>query len=586
MPRRGRKGHAAPVKGGWGVLPHGMGVSLTAGSQDVQSLIPTPSIAEPSSQAESHSISEPLSYVDLTPATAVTTPEKVPSGVAENTLLVTPSTQLDIAEDDTTSQNIKRKITIKIKVPKQVDIDEILESNGDLAPEPKTAEEKCKTENIETAVAQNTGRQLRPRKLKLESGVPKISADSCGSAVVEQIAGEQSDKGAPRKRKRGSQPSPTTADEGLDPDTSLPKPKKVKSQVVKTGEGHLKSIAKKTKDNQYGLMPPGESPFPQWLAPSVEQCEEVHSFLTKIHGEVKAPQAISTPSLEVMGCGEVPSVLDGLLRTLLSGATRIEHIDMTLIPLAEKYGVSKEGVGKESINWNNVRLGSYKDLVDAIHSGGLANIKAKHIKAILDTVYQENTERHKACLEIKADTPAGKETNEQKDTETQATNRDDLSLEHLRGLSKHEILKELTKYPGIGVKTAACVILFCFQIPCIAVDTHVYRFSKWLGWVPKNANVTDVFSHLEVHCPDHLKYGLHQLFIRHGQRCGKCSSSTAEGTADWDMLPECPLESLLDRYDKKQSKAKSKPAKKGKQKDEEQDKNQNQEKLEESMDES
>ncbi|KAI1654685.1 DNA glycosylase [Daldinia decipiens] len=585
MPKR-RKGRAAPVKGGWDVLPHGMGVSLTAESQEVKSRIPTPPITQSPSSAESHSVGELLSFVDSTSATAAATPEKAASEVTEKTPLATRSTQLYIAEDDTAPQSTRRKIIIKIKVPKQVGIGEVLESNRDLPPEPKTGEEKCEAENIETAIKQDTDRQLRPRKLKSEPEVSKIEADSLDSAVVEQIPGEQSDKGAPKKRKRGLKLSPTAADEGLDPGTPFPKPKKVKSQVTKTGEGHLKSIAKKTKDNQYGLMPPGESPFPQWLAPSVEQCEEVHSFLTEMHGEVKPPKAISAPSLEVMGCGEVPSVLDGLLRTLLSGATRIEHIDMTLIPLAEKYGVSKEGVGKESINWNNVRLGSYKDLVDAIHSGGLANIKAKHIKAILDTVYQENTERHKAYLETKVEALAGRETNEQKDTKTQATDQYDLSLEHLRGLSKHEILKELTKYPGIGVKTAACVILFCFQIPCIAVDTHVYRFSKWLGWVPKNANVTDVFSHLEVHCPDHLKYGLHQLFIRHGQRCGKCSSSTAEGTADWDMLPECPLESLLDRYDKKQSKAKSKPAKKIKQKDEEQDGRQDEEKKDESMDES
>ncbi|KAI0847626.1 DNA glycosylase [Daldinia vernicosa] len=581
MPKRGRKGRVAPIKGRWDILPHGMGVSLTAGSEEIQFNIPTPPIAESLSSTEPRSVGQRLSSIDSTQTTVAITPEKVISGATENPSLATQSTQLDITEDDTMPQSTRRKIVIKIKVPKQADIDEVLESNGDLAPEPKTSDEKRKTENTETDLVQKTGRQLRPRKPKLAPGVSKIDVDSHDSAVVEPIAGGQSDKGAPNKRKRGPEPSPITADEGLDPDTPLPKLKKVKSQIVETGEGYLKSIAKKTKDNQYGLMPPGESPFPQWLAPSAEQCEEVHNLLTKMHGEVKAPKAISAPSLEVMGCGEVPSVLDGLLRTLLSGATRIEHIDITLIPLAEKYGVSKEGVGKESINWNNVRLGSYKDLVDAIHSGGLANIKAKHIKAILDMVYQENAERRKACLQIKVDTLAGKDANEQKDAKIQGTDQDDLSLEHLRGLSKHEILKELTKYPGIGVKTAACVILFCFQIPCIAVDTHVYRFSKWLGWVPKNANVTDVFSHLEVHCPDHLKYGLHQLFIRHGQRCGKCSSSTAEGTADWEMLPECPLESLLDRYDKKQSKAKSKPAKKGKQKDEEQDEKQDEKRDEE-----
>ncbi|KAI8958616.1 DNA glycosylase [Daldinia sp. FL1419] len=585
MPKRDRKAHITPVKGGWDVLPHGMGVSLTARTQEVPSLVLASSTTESLSSPESHVADESSSFVDSTATTLATTPEKDSPGPVEDSLLTTQFAGLNTGKDDTTLEDTKSRILIKIKVPKQTDTEISPETSADLIAEPNPAEGKCKIEDIGTVGVQNTGRKLRPRKPKPSSEVSKLDADNYDPIVAEQ----QNTKGTSRKRKQEANANFTAAEEELDPETPLPKPKKTRSRVVKTGEGYSKSVAKKTKDNPYGLMPPGESPFPEWLAPSAEQCEEVHSFLTEMHGEVKAPKVISTPSLEVMGCGEVPSVLDGLLRTLLSGATRIEHIDMTLIPLAKKYGVSKEGVGKESINWNNVRLGSYQDLVDAIRSGGLANIKAKHIKATLDMVYQENIERHEARLgEIKTNTCSN--MNEQKDIEMQEADQDYLSLEHLRGLSKHEILKELTKYPGIGVKTAACVILFCFQMPCIAVDTHVYRFSKWLGWAPKNANETDVFSHLEVHCPDHLKYGLHQLFIRHGQRCSRCSSGTAEGTADWDTLPMCPLEGLINRYDKKQSKAKPKLPKKVKQEDEDQDeehiKEEEEEMQEEPMDES
>ncbi|KAI1801730.1 DNA glycosylase [Daldinia bambusicola] len=570
MPRRGPKARSAPIKGGWD-LPHGMGVSLIAKSQETQSPIPTPPIAESPHSTESHPMGESSSFVDLTPPTVATAPEKVTPEAAENSLSAAQSIEPSIVEDNTTPQHTKRRIIIKIKVPKKIDVDEAPQSNEKLALELKGVEEECKAKSIDAATVQYTGRQLRPRKPKLIPKILKVEGDSHDPAVLDQIAYKQIDQELSKKRKLEPKTNLALPDEGIDADSFLPKSKKTKTQAAKTSEGDSKSIAKKTKDNRYGLMPQGESPFPEWLAPSNEQCEEVHRLLTEMHGEVKAPNVISAPSLEVMGCGEVPSVLDGLLRTLLSGATRIEHIDMTLIPLAEKYGVSHEGVGKESINWNNVRLGTYQELVDALYSGGLANIKAKHIKAILDTVYKENVERREAYRQTRSDTPVKEGTNEQKDAKVQGTDLDDLSLEHLRGLSKHEILKELTKYPGIGVKTAACVILFCFQMPCIAVDTHVYRFSKWLRWVPKNASITDVFSHLEVHCPDHLKYGLHQLFIRHGQRCGKCSSSTAEGTADWDLLPECPLEGLLDRYDKKQSKSKSKLAKETKLKDEEED---------------
>ena len=121
-----------------------------------------------------------------------------------------------------------------------------------------------------------------------------------------------------------------------------------------------------------------------------------------------------------------------------------------------------------------------------------------------------------------------------------------LSLNHLHSLSSEDAMIELTKYPGIGPKTAACVVLFCLQRPCFAVDTHIFRLCKWLGWVPATGvNEVTAFNHLEVRIPDHLKYSLHQLFIRHGKDCPRCRAITGQGAAGWD--DGCVIDHLVTR---------------------------------------
>jgi hypothetical protein len=82
--------------------------------------------------------------------------------------------------------------------------------------------------------------------------------------------------------------------------------------------------------------------------------------------------------------------------------------------------------------------------------------------------------------------------------------------------------------------------------PSFAVDTHVYRHCKWLGWVPEKASRDQTFSHCEVRVPDHLKYSLHQLFLRHGKTCGRCRANTSAGTKEWDATV-CPIEHLVTR---------------------------------------
>ena len=77
-------------------------------------------------------------------------------------------------------------------------------------------------------------------------------------------------------------------------------------------------------------------------------------------------------------------------------------------------------------------------------------------------------------------------------------------------------------YNGVGPKTASCVLLFCLGRDSFAVDTHVFRLSKLLGWVPARADRVTAQAHLDLRIPVALKYGLHVLMVTHGRACGGC----------------------------------------------------------------
>lgn len=318
---------------------------------------------------------------------------------------------------------------------------------------------------------------------------------------------------------------------------------------------------KRKKKHPYGLTP-GHSPFPEWARPTPEECEEVNRLLSSVHGEITPPKTIPEPSLTVTGCGEVPSVLDALIRTLLSGATTGKNSAMAFNGLVQKFGILEEGIGKGSVNWDAVRQAPLKDVFEAIKSGGLADIKSKNLKAILDMVHKENQERRDLLLKGTKNESSDLDNKSEgaKQYEVACADQNVLSLNHLHSLTKEEVMVELVKFPGIGPKTAACVILFCLQRPCFAVDTHVFRICKWLGWLPPNkATEVTSFSHLEVRIPDHLKYSLHQLFIFHGKSCPRCRAITGQSSAGWE--DGCVIDHLVARSGKRKGGA-SVPSKK------------------------
>ncbi|KAL1999103.1 hypothetical protein VTN02DRAFT_5051 [Thermoascus thermophilus] len=432
------------------------------------------------------------------------------------------------------------------------------------APQPSATAKESKVKR-----QASTSRNVSARKRKLPRGnvaatykrkkmitviPPDIGAlpHNLGSVLISQNQGAS---GASNVVKEPIVTDPLLKEEELD---------KLKDELQETVDKATETLhrtsdtkaKKKKKGHPYGLTP-GVSPFPDWQRPTPEECEEVNRLLASVHGEANPPATVPQPSLTVTGCGEVPSVLDALIRTLLSGATTGANSAMAFQGLVSRFGILQEGIGKGSVNWDAVRRAPIKDVYEAMKSGGLADVKSRYLKQILDMVHRENMERRTALLRAKqegrtADLPGARnETEVEKGLEIERADENVLSLNHIHSLTTEEAMLQLTKYPGIGPKTAACVILFCLQRPCFAVDTHIFRICKWLGWVPPDRKVTEItaFGHLDARIPDHLKYSLHQLFIRHGKTCPRCRAITGETSEGWEE--GCVIDHLVKRTGKR-----------------------------------
>lgn len=328
---------------------------------------------------------------------------------------------------------------------------------------------------------------------------------------------------------------------------------------------HTKVAPKeRTPYQQYTLTDWGDTPWPDFNTPSPQDCEEVYSRLMKAHGDRLRPAHITAPSLEVAGCGEVPQVLDAIIRTMISANTKFEYADAALKSLISKVGVVLDNKGldvteypelQHCLDYNYIRTSMKQEQLEkAIATAGNQKQTASRIMMILADVHSKNKERVDAFRNETPSDPidaakilaANLLSDQEKQWEITMFENSILNLEFLKKLSPEHAMNEMLCWKGIGVKTAACVLMFCMQEDILACDTHCIRLSKWLGWVPLEAKDELVFAHVDARVPNHLKYALHQLFIQHGKDCILCrddKNEEKEGLADI----VCPLEDLLDR---------------------------------------
>jgi len=79
-----------------------------------------------------------------------------------------------------------------------------------------------------------------------------------------------------------------------------------------------------------------------------------------------------------------------------------------------------------------------------------------------------------------------------------------------------DTFEELTSLPGVGRKTANCVLAYTFKKPAIAVDIHVHRISNRLGGV-KTKTPDETEEALQKLIPGDLWIEVNRLFVGHGQ---------------------------------------------------------------------
>jgi endonuclease III len=260
-------------------------------------------------------------------------------------------------------------------------------------------------------------------------------------------------------------PSPS---ESASPKKSTPKSKEAKAADLQSKK--LKAYAQYAK----------QSPFPDFHHPTPEECKLAHRILARLHGQRKRPEKVVARN-DRAGCGDSPSVLDALVRTILSQNTSDANSTRAKLSMDKVYGGSDK--------WDAIVEGGEAKLQEAIKCGGLSVVKSKVIISIL----RQAKEKY------------GK-----------------YSLDHLHEASTEDAMTEMLAFQGVGPKTASCVLLFCLQREDFAVDTHVHRITGLLGWRPKNASREETYAHLNVKIPDEDKYGLHILLVGHGKKCDEC----------------------------------------------------------------
>ncbi|KAK5086687.1 hypothetical protein LTR05_003855 [Lithohypha guttulata] len=286
----------------------------------------------------------------------------------------------------------------------------------------------------------------------------------------------------PPKSKAKSTKKAQKATPDSDPATTPDSKSKKKSSSSTTTSPADKAAALQARKLKEFAQFSNKSPFPDFPHPTPDEARLAHRILAKLHGERVRPKEVVARA-DVAGCGDSPSVLDALVRTILSQNTSDKNSTRAKLSMDKVYG------GSDS--WDAIVEGGQAKLQEAIKSGGLSQVKSRVIISILEQVKSKYGE---------------------------------YTLDHLFKKSDEEAMQELISFQGVGPKTASCVLLFCLQRESFAVDTHVYRIAGMLGWRPASATRDETHAHLEVRIPDEDKYGLHILMVGHGKKCDECKA--------------------------------------------------------------
>ena len=188
-----------------------------------------------------------------------------------------------------------------------------------------------------------------------------------------------------------------------------------------------------------------------------------------------------------------------LISTMLSHRTTQKNEAMAFEGMWQRFG-----------SWEAICDAPVNELTEAIAPANFAEAKAPNIKKALQRIIGE---------------------------------RGEPSIDFLRNLPVEEGLSWLMSLPGVGIKTASLVLLFCFGKEVLPVDTHVHRVSQRLGLIGSKVNPTAAHPLLLALLPSDppVLFNFHVNMLRHGQKV--CIWGTPRCT-------QCPLTDLCAWYQK------------------------------------
>jgi endonuclease-3 len=174
-----------------------------------------------------------------------------------------------------------------------------------------------------------------------------------------------------------------------------------------------------------------------------------------------------------------------LVLTVLSQSTNDRNRDVAYLRLRGRFA-----------SWEQVRDAPVAEVEEAIRPGGISKVKSARIQAILQTI-----------------------------------SADELSLDWLADAPLAQARDYLLALPGVGRKTAACVLLFAYDRHDVPVDTHVSRVGMRLRLLRPGASFKELHDEMLALTPPGQELELHVNLLRHGRRtcharspaCARCA---------------------------------------------------------------
>ncbi len=204
-------------------------------------------------------------------------------------------------------------------------------------------------------------------------------------------------------------------------------------------------------------------------------------------------RSIRTRLRQVYGTPVAPphgAPLDELVLTVLSQSTSDRNRDVAYLRLRDRFE-----------SWEAVRDAPVEEVEAAIRPGGISKVKSVRIQAMLEAI------------------------------------GDPLSLDGLRDVPVAEARERLVALPGVGRKTAACVLLFSFGMRDVPVDTHVSRVGARLALLPAEGPFDRLHDAMLDLTPRGAELELHVNLLRHGRRTCHARRPACERCALRRMCP-------------------------------------------------